>query len=715
VLGDVIYLDVGDVVPADVRLVFAEDMTTDESMLTGESVPVLKQVTAVSAEHSLPQYLKNMAFMGTTVASGYGKGVVVATAKNTFFGKTAAYLKEEPQTDFEKNIRKFSNFLLKVTLVMCLFIFAVNALFGKEIFDSFLFAVALAVGITPEMLPIIVTISLSKGAFKMAKQKVIIKRLVSVEDLGNIDTLCCDKTGTLTEGKLTLRNYVDVGGKKDEKILLYGMVCNSMKGTEKRRIFDNPLDEAIFKSKDASVFEKDYEKYGIIDVVEFDYKRRMMSALVKGETNLLIAKGAPEAVMKASKKALINGKEAALTEELAGKIMRKIAEYEEDGYKVIAIAEKKTGKSNISKEDEKDLVIAGFLLFLDPPKRTAKEALLTMERLGVNIKIISGDSPVITRKVCSEVGLKIAEGRVVTGDELEKLSDARFEEYAAKYNVFARITPEQKHRIVLSLNKEGHIVGFLGDGVNDAPALKAADVGISVDTAAGVAKEAADVILLKKSLRVLGAGITEGRKTFGNITKYIMNTISANFGNMATLAVSSLFMGFIPLLPSQILLNNFMSDIPMLAVSTDNVDASFLKKPKRWSITHISRFMIYFGAISSFFDLMLIIPLLFVFNSGSELFRTAWFVESALTEIVVTFAIRTQKSFFRSRPSRLLLISSVVTCVSVVGVTYTAFGAAFFEFVKMPLHILGFIFFVIAAYFISAELMKRFFFKKYGI
>jgi Mg2+-importing ATPase len=713
--GDIVHLNIGDMIPADIRLIHIEEMSTDESSLTGESVPVIKNVTTISTGRSMPQYLHNIAFTGTSVATGSGYGVVIATGKETFFGRTAAYLKEEVhEGDFQKSIRSFGNFLLKIILAMTVFIFIANTVLGHDVFDSFLFALALAVGITPEILPIIMTITLSNGALKMAKERVIVKRLVSVEDLGNIDTLCCDKTGTLTEGNVSLMDYIDLDEKKELKLVLYGLLCTTAKGGKARKSLDNPIDKAIWQSEKADLLEKELKQYSVIDENEFDFERKRMSVVVKtSKGNMLIAKGSTDSMLEVCDSAIIKGKKVALSRSVVARLRRNIVNYENDGYRVIALASKPTKKSETGRADEHDLTLLGFLLFLDPPKKTAKEALALLQRLGVDIKVISGDSPIVTRKICNEVGLRIHEDRVITGDELEKLDDKEFEQYSHKYTVFARVTPEQKHRIVASLNHEGHIVGFLGDGINDAPALRVADVGISVDSAAGIAKESADVILLKKSLSVLAHGIMEGRRTFGNITKYILNTISANYGNMFTVAISSLFMKFIPLLPSQILLNNFFSDVPNLTISTDNVDEELLKKPKRWNLKMISRFMVFFGLISTFFDLALILPLLFVFHTPPDLFRTAWFVESMFSEVIIVFAIRTHLPFFKSKPSKWLLLSSFLTMAVVLGITYTAMGGTLFEFVHMPAHVLALIGAVLAIYFVTAELAKRYFFKRF--
>lgn len=713
--GDVVHLNLGDLIPADLRITRAENLTTDESALTGESLPVVKDILPVSEEHSLPQYLTNIGFMGTSVVSGFGRGVVIATGDETFFGRTSAFLKQTVhEGDFQRNIRKFSNFLLKVIIVMTVFIFAANAILHKGIFESFLFALALAVGITPEVLPIIITITLSNGALRMAKEKVIVKRLVAVEDFGNIDTLCCDKTGTLTEGKILLSGYANVDGEKDDKIVLYGLLCSSAVGVKGKKVFTNPIDSAIWQSEKAGQIEVELSDYQILGFNDFDFQRKNMSVLVrKGNSTTLIAKGAPESILKNCVSVIINGKTTKVSNDLVSTINDKIAEYERGGYRVIALADKSSDKDSMSPQDERDLNLIGFLLFLDPPKSTVIKSLEILQKLGVHIKVISGDSPTITRKICNDVGLKIAENRVIIGEELERLSEAEFNEYARKYNVFTRVSPEQKYKIVESLKREEHVVGFLGDGINDAPALKVADVGISVDSATGIAKETADIILLRKSLRVLAHGIIEGRKTFGNITKYILNTISANYGNMFTVAFSSLFLKFIPLLPSQILLNNFISDVPLLTVSTDNVDQDLLKKPRRWNIKSLFRFMTFFGLISTFFDLVLILSLILVIKASKELFRTAWFVESVLSELIVTFSIRTKLTFFRSRPSKWLLMVSFLAGVIAVFITFTGFGKSLFEFVGMPWRISILILGILGVYFITVETVKKYFFRKF--
>ena len=716
VVGDIAYLDIGDVIPADIRLISVDEMTTDESSLTGESMPVIKKISALNQARSLPQYILNVAFMGTSVASGYGRGVVIAAGKDTFFGRTAEFLKQEaPEGDFQKSIRGFSNFLLKVIVVMTAFIFVANALLGKGVFSSFLFAIALAVGITPEVLPIIMTITLSNGALKMAKGKVVTKRLSSVEDIGNIDTLCCDKTGTLTEGTLALKDAVNADGKSDDRLVLFGLLCKSFKG---KGSFESPFDRAISQSKKGRSQAVRLKEFMVLDLNEFDFHRRRMSVLVKSKIKsknekMLIVKGAPESVLQASGHVVVHGRLKQMSESIARSLEAKVERFGKDGYRVVALAVRPFAQDRTTKVDETGLNFLGFLIFYDPPKKSARESLTVLQRLGVGIKVMSGDHPAVTKNVCDEVGLSINEGRVVTGSELESLDDWDFEEFANRYNVFARLSPEQKYRLVSVLNKAGHIVGFLGDGINDAPALKAADVGISVDSGAGIAKEAADIILLKKSLGVLADGIIEGRRIFGNITKYILNTISANWGNMFTVTASSLFLNFIPLLPSQILLNNFLSDVPLLTISADSVDPDFLRKPKRWNISFITWFMIFFGLISSFFDLALILILLWWFHADIPLFRTAWFVESVLSEIIIVFSIRTHYLFFKSRPSRLLIAASILTAVASIAIAFSRWGFLFFEFVPIPWPIGVFVAAILGGYFVVVELVKARFLRRF--
>ncbi|MCX6801917.1 MAG: magnesium-translocating P-type ATPase [Candidatus Diapherotrites archaeon] len=707
VTGDIVFLGTGDLVPADLRLLEAQELSIDESVVTGESFPVHKHVEKNLAFADSSKKA-NIAFMGTIVSGGLGKGIVTATGKETEFGHTAVVLSaKEPPTDFQESINSFGNLLVKIIFLMCVFIFASNAFLGKGLLESFLFAVAIAVGITPELLPIIITISLSNAAIHLAKKKVVVKKLISIEDLGNVDVLCMDKTGTLTENSISVENCSGVDWKESKEILEFAVLCNSAvieKGVAK----GNAIDSAILDYANKANFKPgQWEK---IEEIEFDYSRRRMSVVLeKGGKRLLVCKGAPESVFEKCGSVVIEGKEKAIRPILAS-LKEKAAAIEKKGLRVVAVSFKEIGKKkDYSAADEEDLALAGFVSFIDPPKKTALEALRRLKALGVEFKILTGDNELVTMEICRQVGLE-ANGGIVLGSELEKMDEAGFMKAVCESTIFARITPEQKYRIVKGLGEKGHIVGFLGDGVNDAPALKAADVGITVDTAVDIAKDSADIILLRKSLGVLVDGIEEGRKTFGNIRKYIYNTISANFGNMFTLSISSLFLNFIPLLPSQILLANFISDGPLLTISTDNVDSDSLHKPRRWNIKAIRTFMLLFGSLSMVFDFITIGILMLLVGADFALFRTAWFLESVLSEIVVTFAIRTKKPFWKSKPSKMLLWASVAGIIVSVALVYSPL-AFLFQFKPLPLWLLAAIAAVLAAYFSMAEIAKTIFFK----
>lgn len=707
--GDLVFLEIGDIVPADIRMLEAKELAINESVITGEPFPVHKTTEAIQLQNAQPAQQKNIAFMGTTVSNGVGKGIVIATGEKTFFGKTATVLSaKEPPTDFQKNITKFGSFLLKVIFLLTIFVFASNALLGKGMLESFLFALALAVGITPELLPIIITIALSSGAMHLAKKKVVVKRLIAIEDLGNIDVLCVDKTGTLTENKITLENYFDSDEKRSKQVLEFALLCNSAT-IEKGIPVGNFIDVAIWEyaNKTGKAGTGSFRQ---IEKIAFDYERRRMSVVVeKNGKRLLICKGAPESVLEICSSIQRQGKTVPI-KEFGEELKQRFNELSQEGFRVVALAFKEIGqKKEYNEKDEAGLTFNGFLSFLDPPKETAVEALKTFKNLGVELKILTGDNELVTMEVCREVGLKI-KNRVILGSELEKMGEQEFLKTVEESNIFARITPEQKLKIVKGLNSKGHIVGFLGDGVNDAPALKAADVGITVDSAVDVARDSADIILLKKSLLVIADGIKEGRKTFGNISKYIFNTISANFGNMFTLAISALFLKFIPLLPSQILLANLISDGPLMTISTDNVDEEYLHKPKRWNIKTISRFMVFFGIISMVFDFITIGLLLFVVRADASIFRTAWFLESVLSEIIITFAIRTRKSFWKSNPSLMLIASSVAAIAITLYLIYSPLAFLFsFEQLMIPLLVL--IGLVLLAYFTLGEAAKKIFYK----
>ena len=712
--GDVVLLETGDRVPADLRLIETDELEIDESIVTGESYPAHKISSAIMAKDLVPQKMENIAFMGTLAVNGKGKGIVVSTAMKSTFGKVVGFLKtEEPETNYQKNIRKFGSFLIKGITIGIVFIFIVNALTGflsnsltaERILDSALFSLALAVGIIPESLPIIITIGLSRGATLMGKKGVIVKKLSSIEDLGNMDVFCSDKTGTLTENKITLIDYFDLDGNRNDDLLQLAAACTSIvQATEV--MTGNPLDVAVMEyAKEKGIQNPIGER---VEFIPFDYSRRRMSVVIKRNgKHLLVCKGAPENIIQASSKMKVNGKTVQLDpaeiEGISEKLFRK-------GYRVISVAAKEVEKKpDYSKDEENDLTFLGFLSFKDPLKPTAKESLDQFRKLGVEVKILTGDNPTVAKTIVEEVGIEAKE--MLVGEDIDAMDDAQLQNAADKTNVFARLTPEHKARIVSLLSKHGHVTGFLGDGVNDAPALRYADIGISVDSGVDIAKEAADIILTQPSLDIISAGIIEGRTTFSNTTKYILNTISANVGNMATLAIISVVLNFLPMLPIQVLLTNLISDGPLLSISTDKVDQGELTRPRNWNIKLIGRFARFFGGISSVFDFVTIILTLILVGSNIALFRTCWFIESTLSEIIVTFAIRTKMRFYKSMPSKTLLLSSVVFGLLTVLLPYTQLNAVFEFYPPTPL-LLSVIFGILLLYFTVVEAVKHYFHEK---
>jgi Mg2+-importing ATPase len=703
--GDIIYLSAGDVVPADARVVSARDLFIDQSALTGESFPVEKIPIQLKSSNIPITEWHNYLFMGTSVVNGSAVAVVVRTGNQTEYGQIARILAmRAPETEYQKGIRRFGYMIMQVTFLLVILVFFINALYRRDTIESLLFAVALAVGLTPELLPMIVTVNLSRGAINMAKSGVIVKRLASIQNFGSMDTLCTDKTGTLTENKIKLILYVDIDGKINEKVLLYAYI-NSYYQTGLR----NPLDEAVvtYKSIDLSSCKK-------IDEIPFDFIRKRLSIVVEyNGQHLMITKGAPEETMKISSFIELDGVVYDLTEEYRRRIEGKYLELSAEGFRVLGLAYKRLEgyKSMYSVSDESDMIFLGFLGFLDPPKETAREAIKLLKEAGVELKILTGDNELVTRKICEHLGLEIK--GVVLGSEIDQLHDDALTRIVEEANIFCRVTPAQKNRIINALKANGHVVGFLGDGVNDAPSLRSADVGISVDNAVDVAKESADIILLKNDLTILYRGVVEGRKTFGNTMKYIMMAISSNFGNMFSVAGGSLFLPFLPMLPTQILLNNLLYDLTQITLPMDNVDQDYIEKPKRLDTFLISRFMMVFGPISSIFDFLTYILLLFLFKAEEHLFQTAWFLESLLTQTLVVFAIRTRRSFYRSRPSKHLILTCTSTIVFALTLPYTPLGSVF-SFVQPPIEFYPILVAIIGSYIMLVEVAKRWFYRRYG-
>jgi Mg2+-importing ATPase len=715
VRGDMVLLAIGDVVPADIRLTEADELQTNESILTGESNPVEKATQALDIDKPMPHQLSNTALMGSEVVNGSGKGVVVSTGRATYFGRVASGLSLlPPATDFQKNIASFGNLLVRVIAILTIFVFAVNSLLGHGVLDSLLFSVALAVGIIPEALPVVITVGLSDGALRLVKKKVVVKRLEAIEDIGNVDVLCTDKTGTLTQNEITVEDIIDTQGHSRPGLVKYALLCNTAV-VEGGRILGNPIDAALWKYARAIGYDETHLKECyLVQEVPFGFNRRRMSSVVEeGGQRVLISKGAPESILTAST-STANSAGGQSMSSARPQLDALIESYIRAGKRVIAIGSKAVEKKpRYSPDDEKDLTVLGLAILSDPPKEDAAEAISRFKSLGIRLKILSGDDPLVTADICRRLGVEVGE-KVLTGMELETLAEEDLRKTVEKDNVFGRVTPEQKLMIVEALKKNGHVVGFLGDGVNDAPSLRLADAGISVDSGVQVAKEASSIILLEKSLNVVADGVVEGRKAFGNMVKYIMNTTSANFGNMLTVALGSLFLPFIPLLPSQILLTNLLSDAPLLTISTDNLDPEGLSKPRRWAIGSVARFMVFFGLISSIFDMITIVFLIDLLRATPALFRTGWFIESVVSEIVVTFSIRTRRKFFESKPSKLLVIASVLGVLLTGAVIYSPLDVLF-EFVRPPAWFLALVFGILAMYFLLVEILKHAFQRRYEV
>jgi Mg2+-importing ATPase len=709
--GDLVSVYVGDIVPADMRIVDSKDLAVDEATLTGESFSVEKTSSKISLEKPTPQQLRNYLFMGTVVVHGSGLGLVTSTGKNTEFGGISRSLtRAHPETEFQRGVKKYGTMLLTLTLALTIGIFSLNALVGHPIVDSLLFSLAVAIGLVPELMPAIVTISLSQGAHMMAMRHVIVKRLVSIDDFGNMDVLCTDKTGTLTEGKITLRGYFSLGEKEepDLKILTYSLLCNSAVVEEK--VTGNSMDVAIWQYAINEEVQDSIREYTKVDEIPFDYQRRMMSTVVRERNQLvMITKGAPESVLPRCNDALIKGRKKPMKGALKA-IDEKLINLSQFGYRVLAVACRAVeGKRSYSAEDETDLTLLGYLVFTDPPKKEAYKAIKKLEEMGVELKILTGDNDLVARKLCEE--LKIPIKKVVSGGDLNQMSWNEIKKVVEETTVFARITPEQKLDIIKALKANQHVVGFMGDGVNDAPALYEADVGTSVDTAVDVSKDAADIVLLQKDLRVLASGIDEGRKTFGNTNKYILMGTSSNFGNMFSAAFASIFLPFLPMLPMQILFMNLLYDISNMTLPTDNVDEEYTNAPKKWDISFVRKFTLFFGPFSSLYDFLTYGIMLFIFSADAALFQTGWFVESFWTEVLVIFVIRTRRiPFVTSRPGKWLTLLTLSCVAFGTIIPFTPLGS-FLGFVPLPTQYWILLILMVATYLLLVDAGKIFFYK----
>jgi len=699
--GDIVILNAGDVVPGDCLLLESKDIFVDEAMLTGETFPVEKVISVLPADTALAQRTNSL-WMGTHIVSGSAKVLVTLTGKETEFGKVSQRLMLKPEeTDFEHGIRRFGYFLGEVTMVLVVLIFAINVYLHRPVLEAFLFSLALAVGLTPQLLPAIISINLAHGAKKMAEKKVIVKRLASIENFGSMNVICSDKTGTLTEGIVKVQSALDVQGVSSDKVLLYAYL-NAFYETG----FTNPIDEAIrtYKPVDLKAYKKQ-------DEIPYDFLRKRLSIVVThASEHLMVTKGALANILEVCSLAETAEGTTVKIASVKNNIQKLFEEFSNQGFRTLGIAYKSISSDPvINKSDETGMTFLGFLTLFDPPKDNIALTIDSLKKLGVSLKIITGDNHLVAASISKKMGL--SDNKILTGPELHKLSDGALLKRVGSVDVFAEIEPNQKERIIIALKKAGNVVGYMGDGINDASALHVADVGISVDTAADVAKDAADIVLLEKVLGVLVEGVREGRTTFANTLKYVFMATSANFGNMFSMAGVSLFIPFLPLLPKQILLTNLMTDFPEMTIATDNVDDEMINYPRRWDIKAIRKFMITFGLVSSVFDYLTFGLLLLVLHASEAQFRTGWFVESVISASLIVLVIRSRSPFFRSKPGKYLLIATLSIVFITILIPFTPLGTLF-GFIPLTISTYLFLFLIVAVYIVTAELAKNIFYKR---
>jgi P-type Mg2+ transporter len=699
--GDIVVLNAGDIVPGDCLVDESKDLFVDEATLTGETYPAEKSVGVLPAETALGKRT-NALWMGTHVVSGSAKALVICTGKQTEFGKVSERLKLRPQeTEFERGIRRFGYFLMQVTLVLVMAIFAINLYLARPVLESLLFSLALAVGLTPQLLPAIISINLARGAKRMAQAKVIVKRLASIENFGSMNVICSDKTGTLTEGIVRLQSALDVAGAPSDKVLLHAYL-NAFYETG----FTNPIDEVVRSHR-----QFDLSGYRKVDEIPYDFLRKRLSILVAHDnTHLMVTKGALQNVLAVCSTAETGTGTLVDIALVREQIQQHLEEFSSKGLRTLGVACKDTGSASLmGKADEAGMTFLGFLVLFDPPKPNIVETIASLKSLGVSLKIITGDNRLVAASVSQQMGLSGT--KILAGPDLRELSDGALLNRVVDVDVFAEIEPNQKERIILALKKAGNVVGYMGDGINDASALHAADVGISVESAVDVAKEAADIVLLEKDLGILVQGVREGRTTFANTLKYVFMATSANFGNMFSMAGVSLFLPFLPLLPAQILLTNLMTDFPEMTIATDRVDSEMVDHPRRWDIAAIRKFMLTFGLVSSVFDYVTFGVLLFILHATKDQFRTGWFLESVVSASLIVLVIRSRKPFFKSRPAKYLVMATLLTVVVTVVLPFTPLGGIF-GFSRPPLSFLLLIAVVVVLYIVSAEMVKAVFYKR---
>ncbi|AKG21202.1 magnesium-translocating P-type ATPase [Calothrix sp. 336/3] len=698
VRGDIVVLCAGKNIPGDCLVLESKDLSVDEAALTGETYPVDKLSGVLPAETGLAQRTNSL-YMGTNVISGTAIAVVVHTGKETEFGKVSERLKlRPPETEFEIGLGKFGYFLMEVTLILVVLIFVANVYLHRPVLESFLFSLALAVGLTPQLLPAIVSVNLARGAKKMAKKQVIVKRLPAIENFGSMNVFCTDKTGTLTEGEVKIHSAVDVEGKESDHVLLYAYLNAASESG-----YVNPIDAAIreYKTFDISGYQK-------LDEVPYDFNRKRLSILFKQESkHLIITKGALKNILDVcSNVETVEGKTIDIADQQQ-KLHQQAEDLGRKGFRALGVAYRDFNQDSFSKDDETNMTFLGYLALFDPPKAGIADTLKELQLLGITPKMITGDSKAVAMSIIQQVGLP--QPKALTGSELEKLSDEALMHRVQQTNVFAEVEPNQKERIIIALKKAGNVVGYLGDGINDASALHAADVGISVESAVDVAKEAADIVLMEKDLNVLVEGVKEGRITFANTLKYVFMATSANFGNMFSMAGISLFLPFLPLLPSQILLTNLLTDFPELTIATDRVDRELVNKPRRMDIKFIRNFMIVFGLLSSIFDYLTFGALLLLLHAQPEQFRTGWFLESVISASLVVLVVRTRQSIFNSKPGKYLLMATLATIGVTIIIPWTPL-ARLFGFQPLPLSFVLVLGAIVVFYVTAAENVKRVFY-----
>ncbi len=715
--GDIVHLSAGDMIPADMRIIFAKDLFVNQSSLTGESMPVEKHAgNDLSTKTSIPE-LPNICFMGTNVLSGTAVAVVVATGGHTFFGSIASTIVGERElTNFDLGIQKYIGLIIRIMMVMVPAVFLINGFIKGNWMEALLFASAVAVGLAPEMLPMLVTINLAKGAMAMSRKKVIVKRLNAIQNFGAMDILCADKTGTLTQDKVILERHVDITGEEDDRVLEYAYLNSHYQSGLK-----NLLDIAVLEHAEVHKKLHDASFYQKVDEIPFDFQRRRMSVIVEKDRNshLLICKGAVEEIFSVCDRMQVGGEILPLNPLHVKDAHTVVNDLNADGFRVIAVAYKEvdSGPAIYEPEDEANLILSGFIAFLDPPKESAAPALASLLKYGVTVKILTGDNDVVSRKICHDVGLAV--DKISLGSQIEQMTDLQLAEEVENVTVFAKLSPQQKARVIKALQANDHVVGFMGDGINDGPALKTADVGISVDTAVDIAKESADIILLEKNLLVIKDGVVEGRKVFGNIIKYIKMSASSNFGNMFSVLGASAFLPFLPMAPVQIMFNNLLYDFSQTSVATDHVDDEYISQPRKWEITNIARYIFTIGPISSIFDYVTFGLMWFIFDctvpERAGLFQTAWFVESLLSQTLIVHVIRTGRiPFLQSKPSLPLMVTTLSICVLGAYLPYSAF-ATNLQMTPLPAMFWLYLVFILMVYLGLTQLVKAFLIKRFGL